>query len=128
MDAGRAVWWAVTIDCNDPRRVAEFWSAVFDVPVTDPGPDRPGWLRLAPRGADGPFVNFQPVAEPKAGKTRLHVDVLVDDLEAAVARVVALGGGDTGAREQLARGRIAVVRDPEGNEFCVLAPPASSYT
>jgi predicted enzyme related to lactoylglutathione lyase len=69
-------------------------------------------------------MNFQPVSEPKVGKVRIHVDVLVDDLDAAVARVVALGGADTSTREHLPRGRIAVMQDPEGNEFCLLAPPA----
>jgi predicted enzyme related to lactoylglutathione lyase len=122
--APRATWWAVTIDCNEPRRVAEFWAALLDCAVTDPGPDRPGWLRLQPRGPDGPFMNLQPVDEPRSGKVRIHVDVLVDDPDAAVERVLELGGSDTGAREVLPRGRIAIMRDPEGNEFCLLAPPA----
>jgi hypothetical protein len=38
------------------------------------------------------------VKEPKVGKVRIHVDVLVDDLEAAVESVVALGGSVIGAR------------------------------
>lgn len=63
------------------------------------------------------------MTEPKVGKVRLHLDVLVDDLDAAVDQVVALGGSDFGAREDLPRGRIAVMSDPEGNEFCLLAPP-----
>jgi predicted enzyme related to lactoylglutathione lyase len=118
-----AAWWAVTIDCIDPRRLAEFWSALLECPLLEAGPDRPGWLRLQPLGSNGPFVNFQPVEEPKAAKARLHLDVLVADIEPGVARVVALGGADTGAREALPRGRIAIMRDPEGNEFCLLAPP-----
>ena len=71
-----------------------------------------------------PFINFQPVDEPKVGKVRLHIDVLVEDIDAAVGRVGALGGRDTGKRETLPRGRIAVMWDPEGNEFCLLAPTA----
>jgi predicted enzyme related to lactoylglutathione lyase len=120
----RATWWAITVDCNDPRRVAGFWAALLDCEVTEPGPDRPGWLRVHPRGAGGPFINFQPVDEPRTGKVRIHVDVLVDDPDAGVTRVIELGGADTGTREELPRGRIAVMRDPEGNEFCLLAPPA----
>jgi predicted enzyme related to lactoylglutathione lyase len=119
----RAAWWAVTVDCRDPRRVAEFWAALLGCPVLELGTDRQGWLRLEPLGPDGPFLNLQPVSEPKVGKARLHLDVLVEDPEAAVARVVELGGFDTGVREELVRGRIAVMQDPEGNEFCVLAPP-----
>ena len=120
----RATWWAVTVDCNEPRRVAELWAGLFDCPVIEAGPDRPGWLRLQPLGPTGLFMSFQPVDEPRAGKVRIHLDVLVGDPDQAVERVLELGGADTGVREELPRGRIAVMRDPEGNEFCLLAPPA----
>lgn len=120
-----ATWWAVTVDCNEPRRVVDFWSALLDSAVIEPGADRSGWFRLQPHGSGGPFMNFQPVKEPKVAKARIHVDVLVDDLDAAVDRVVALGGAETGMRDELPRGRIAIMQDPEGNEFCLLAPPAS---
>lgn len=120
-----AIWWAVTVDCKDTGRVAEFWAALLDTDAIELGADRPGWRRLQPGGSGRPFINFQPVTERKVGKLRIHLDVLVDDLEAGVALVVGLGGADTGSREQLSRGQIAVVQDPEGNEFCVLAPPAS---
>ena len=123
-DVSRAAWWAITIDCNESHRLADFWSDLFGCAVVEPGADRPGWLRLQPLGSNGPFMNFQPVKEPKVGKVRIHVDVLVDDIDAAVELVVALGGADTGTREELPRGRIAVMRDPEGNEFCLLAPPS----
>jgi hypothetical protein len=33
-----------------------------------------------------------------------------------VERVLTLGGADTGAREDLARGRIDVMADPEGSD------------
>lgn len=118
-------WWAVTVDCADPRRVVAFWSALLGCGVIEPGPDRPAWFRLQPLGPTGPFMNFQPVEEPKVGKARIHMDVFVDDLEAAVDRVAELGGADPGAREELPRGRIAVMRDSEGNEFCLLAAPRS---
>jgi predicted enzyme related to lactoylglutathione lyase len=116
-----AAWWAITIDCRDPRQLAEFWSSLMATPIVEPGPDRPNWLRLQPLAPRGPFMNFQPVGEPTSGKARLHVDVLVRDLDAGVERVLSLGGSDTGARDELLRGRIAVMRDPEGNEFCLLA-------
>lgn len=96
---------------------------MFDCPVLEAGPDRVNWLRLQPHGAGGPFMNFQPVEEARVGKARLHVDVLVDDIDAAAARAVTFGATDTGAREDLLRGRIAIMRDPEGNEFCLLASP-----
>lgn len=119
-----AAWWAITIDCNEPRTVAHFWSALLECSVTEPGPDRPGWLRLQPPTSGAPLINFQPVDDLKQGKVRIHLDILVGEIEAAVQRVVALGGTDTGEQEDLPRGRIAVMRDPEGNEFCLLSPPA----
>jgi predicted enzyme related to lactoylglutathione lyase len=120
---GTGAWWAVTIDCHEPRRLGRFWAELLATPIMDVGPVRPGWVRLQPLAPHGPFVNFQPVPERKVGKLRLHLDVLVGDLESGTERVVALGGTDTGRRETLPRGPIAVVLDPEGNEFCVLAPP-----
>lgn len=74
------------------------------------GPDQPGWLRLQRLAPEGLFINFQPVSEPKVGKVRLHLNVLVGDLDTGVARVLALGGADTGARENLPRGRNAVMQ------------------
>ncbi len=118
-----ALWWAVTIDCHEPRRLGRFWAELLATPMMDAGPDRPGWVRLQPLASHGPFINFQPVQERKVGKLRLHLDVLVRDLESGAERVVALGGTDTGRRETLSRGSIAVMLDPEGKEFCVLAPP-----
>jgi predicted enzyme related to lactoylglutathione lyase len=123
-----AAWWAITIDCDDPRSLAEFWSSLLGTPVVEPGPDRPNWFRLQPLAPHGPFVNFQPVEEPKVGKTRIHLDIIVGDLDAAVEHVSSLGGTDTGARDDLPRGRIAVMLDPAGNEFCLLAAPSAERT
>jgi hypothetical protein len=58
--------------------------------------------------------------EPKQGKSRVHLDVLTEDLHGAVARVVTLGGRDTGERPCYEEGTVAVA-DSEGTEFCVVA-------
>jgi hypothetical protein len=39
-----------------------------------------------------PTLRFQRVPEPKTTKNRLHLDVSVDDLDEACARVEAFGG------------------------------------
>ncbi len=124
-DRAQAPAWAgVTIDCRDPRRVAEFWSALLSVRSRPAGPDRDGWFRLGPATRGGPVLNFQPVAEEKAGKTRVHLDLWVDDLQGSIELVERLGGARGGEVQDLERGRIAVMADPEGNEFCLIAPPA----
>jgi len=65
-------WSSVTIDCIDPHRVAGFWSALLGRPV---GPSEPAWVYLGERGDELPRLVFQPVSEPKVGKTRIHLDV-----------------------------------------------------
>jgi predicted enzyme related to lactoylglutathione lyase len=115
----------ITIDCLSPALVGGFWSALLDAPLRDE--PLPGWLRLGPLTEDGPLINFQPVPEGKQGKNRLHLDVLTDDLPAAIARVQALGGEDRAEKHVYDVGTVVVMADPEGNELCLVAgnpPPA----
>jgi len=60
------------------------------------------------------------VGEAKAAKNRLHLDFRPDDQAAEVDRLLAQGAvlRDVGQGEQT----WVVLADPEGNEFCVLAP------
>jgi predicted enzyme related to lactoylglutathione lyase len=66
-------------------------------------------------------VNFQPVPEEKVGKTRIHLDLWVDDLERALAFVERLGGSGTGEQHSYPGGTAVVMADPEGHEFCIVA-------
>jgi predicted enzyme related to lactoylglutathione lyase len=111
------VWSAVTIDCLDPERVARFWSTLLG---RAPGPSEDGWVYLGERGDPVPRLVFQPVAEPAAGKVRIHLDVTVDDLAESVATVVRLGGRETGERHEYDEGVVVVMADPEGHEFCLV--------
>ncbi|MGP4111086.1 VOC family protein [Streptomyces sp. 4N509B] len=110
-------WAGVTIDCVDVERVADFWSALLDRPRT---PSRPGWVYLGRSGDPQPRLTFQPVTEPKRGKARLHLDVVVDDIDRGVAQVVALGGRFTGERHDYDEGVVVVMTDPEEHEFCLV--------
>ena len=111
------VWSGVTIDCLDTERVARFWSALLD---REPGPSRDGWVYLGERGDPQPRLVFQPVPEPATGKVRIHLDISVDDIDEAVAVVIALGGRATGERHDSDEGVVVVVADPEGHEFCLV--------
>jgi predicted enzyme related to lactoylglutathione lyase len=112
-----ASWSAVTIDCLDPERIARFWSALLG---RRPGPSQDGWVYLGERGDALPRMVFQPVPEPQQGKARLHLDITVDDIDRAIARVNALGGRDTGERHGHSEGVVVVAADPEGHEFCLV--------
>lgn len=108
----------VTIDCLDVDRVASFWAGVLGGHPHEP---MPGWLRLRANTAGGSLtVNFQPVPEVKAGKARVHLDLLTDDLEAATTRVIQLGGRSTGERHDYDEGAVVVLTDPEGTELCLV--------
>lgn len=103
----------VTFDCSDALAVARFWAAALGTDVDeDSTPDRayveaPGW--------GGPNMWFVRVPEPKTAKNRMHFDLRADgSVEAEVARLVSLGATVLNSSSDL-----TVMRDPEGNEFCV---------
>ena len=116
---------AVTVDCQDALTVARFWSAALDRPL-DPKPssdfasigmaghrDTQGW-RL---DNDVTWL-FAKVPEPKVAKNRMHVDLAAADREAEVARLVELGATRVSDMDEWGY-EWTVMRDPEGNEFCV---------
>ena len=102
---------------QDPVRVAAFWSALLERPV---GPSEEGWVYLGERSDPLPRLVFQPVPEPSPGKVRIHLDIEVDDLEAATHLVRELGGRATGERHEHPGGVVAVMVDPEDHEFCLV--------
>lgn len=116
----------VTFDCRHPASVARFWAAALDGYEVAPY-DEAELARLRAMGIDdpeddpsvlvegpGPRLFFQRVPEEKVAKNRVHLDLRAADVDAEVARLVALG-----ARELLRRDGGAVLADPEGNELCI---------
>jgi hypothetical protein len=109
-------WSGVTIDCRDPERVADSWSALLDRPR---GPRQAGSIYLGLRGETQPRLVFQQVPEPKVGKVRIHLDVTVDDIDAGIREVIELGGGSLDRRHEYDEGVVVTMADPEGHEFCL---------
>ena len=114
-----ARWSAITIDCKDPDRLGAFWGHLLARAPSEQESD-PGWVRLGEVGGPQPAINFQLVPEPKYGKTRIHLDVSVDDMDEAVANVQRLGGRSLAQRYDYDEGVVMVMADPEGNEFCLV--------
>ena len=105
----------VTIDCRDTRELARFWVAALGAEIIHEVDDG-GMLVLSSAG--NVDIGLQQVAEPRAGKNRLHLDLGAPDRPAEVARLVTLGA--TVVEEHVFPGMAwSVLRDPEGNEFCV---------
>jgi predicted enzyme related to lactoylglutathione lyase len=112
----------VTIDCHDALVVGRFWSAVLGRPLaTEPEPD-PDFATIGGTEPEAPgdTVNwlFARVPEPKTAKNRMHVDLVADDREAEVDRLIGLGAKRLADKSEY--GHVwTVLADPEGNEFCV---------
>jgi len=110
----------ITIDCAEPRALAEFWMKALDLEIAF---DAEGWFvqLRSPANPAQPYLGLQKVPEPRPGKNRVHIDFSTDDREGEVERLVALGA--TRVDEQSVPGLTwTVLRDPEGNEFCVGSP------
>ncbi len=104
----------IVVDCEAPEIVAAFWAAVtgYDqVVATD------SYVAIAdPHGVE-PEIAFVKVPEPKTVKNRIHLDLHVSDLAAEVERLLSLGARRADGFPQ--KETLAVMSDPEGNEFCV---------
>jgi hypothetical protein len=66
---------------------------------------------------------IQKVPEPKTSKSRVHLDIETDDIEAEVGRLEALGA----TRAILQSDGGWVMFDVCGKEFCVIAPETPGF-
>jgi hypothetical protein len=136
----------VVFDAADPESLAGFWALALGYVMEPPPPGFATWedfgrsigLRedefgdqaavVDPAG-EGPRLYFQRVPEGKTAKNRVHLDVRVAGrdvrgaerdglIEEHVARLLDVGG-TIAWRTSDKRGSAVVMRDPEGNEFCV---------
>ncbi len=107
---------SVVINTTDHDRLVEFWSELLGVGIARSIPPFFTWLE--PQQEGGVSVAIQFVPDPTPGRRRLHLDTAVSDVDAAAARIVALGGSHVEDHEV---GGFAwkVMADPDGNEFCI---------
>ena len=114
----------LVIDATDPGRLARFWCGLLDVSVETTIGD--GQFVVLSAAKDGLTLGFQRVGEGKAGKNRLHLDLIVEDLDQATAEVETLGGRwlEPGSTRELEGFRWRCMADPEGNEFDIDVAPS----
>jgi len=107
----------LTFDCEDPTRLAAFWAEALREKVDDGGNE---FFVSIGRGRPeaGPNWFFIKVPEGKTAKNRLHLDLLADDRQAELARLVELGAKHVADKEEWGNSW-SVMADVEGNEFCV---------
>jgi predicted enzyme related to lactoylglutathione lyase len=114
---GRKARVELVLDCAEPTKLAQFWREALDYRdyYTDTN-----LAVLVPKEGIGSPLLLQGVPEPKSGKNRMHLDIVVDDVEAETHRLQALGADRIDEGVQSFGGtRWVRMSDPEQNEFCV---------
>jgi hypothetical protein len=126
---------SVVFDCVDAAPLARFWAAALGWAVApydedelerlaakgiyDPEDD-PSVMVEPPGDAELPVLYFTEVPEEKVAKNRVHLDLAADGpLEDEVQRLEALGAHVQNWAEE-GGSMWCVMRDPQGNEFCVV--------
>lgn len=108
---------SVSFDAADALALARFWAAVFGSDVDEDSTTDKAFVEAA--GWGGPNIWFTRVPEPKAAKNRMHFDLRAPGAVAAeVSRLQKLGASVV--RNYPGH---TIMRDPEGNEFCVEPGP-----
>jgi Glyoxalase-like domain len=136
----------VVLDAAEPTRLARFWAYALGYVPEPPPQGFSSWEEFGrsiglkeeqfgdqaaiidPEGA-GPRLYIQRVPEGKTAKNRVHLDVRVagpdprgDErtqlIEERVTQLIQ-AGASLAWRHNDARCSSVVLRDPEGNEFCV---------
>lgn len=111
------------LDCADADTLADFWAAALGLRRS---PFDPPYVSLTDPERRWPDLLLQQVPEPKAGKNRAHLDIRVADLDGTVARLCGLGATVLSPAHDDVGFRVAILTDPQGNEFCVITPPAGT--
>jgi catechol 2,3-dioxygenase-like lactoylglutathione lyase family enzyme len=107
-------------DCPDPRSLAAFYAAVLGLRVVQDSDD---WVAIG-TGPDDRRLAFQRAATwvapqwPDPGHPQqLHVDIRVDDVDAAERGVLALGARELAGEQGTG---FRVFADPAGHPFCLV--------
>ncbi|HEU4997496.1 MAG TPA: VOC family protein [Lapillicoccus sp.] len=112
------------IDCPDPRSLAAFYARLLAMEVLEDSVDwvvlgrAPGMRELAFQRADP----WTPPVWPDPSRPLVHLDLRVDDVEAA--EQAALAAGATRAPGTPEHGW-RVFRDPVGHVFCFVFGPSA---
>jgi len=110
----------VIVDCPDPAALARFYAELLGLPITYQDDDFVVVARNDETSGMGFQLapDFQPPRWPDPSRPQqMHFDVMVDDVEAAEPRVLALGA------RRLAGGDSRVYADPAGHPFCLIPRP-----
>jgi predicted enzyme related to lactoylglutathione lyase len=110
----------ITFAADEPQRLAEFWSELLDGYIAESAGS--SWRAEG----DGPGLFFNRLQKSPTIELPIHLDVNVPDREAEIERLLKLGAKlvETKSHQIGDLSEIwTVMRDPEGNGFCIQSPP-----
>jgi catechol 2,3-dioxygenase-like lactoylglutathione lyase family enzyme len=110
--------WGVT----DVERARAFWEPALGYRPRDADHDET-WALLVPESGDGPQFALDRVTSDKP--RRHHLDLYADDVDAEVDRLLALGATRDEHWDYPDDPDYVVLRDPDGNPFCVCERPSA---
>jgi predicted enzyme related to lactoylglutathione lyase len=125
----------INIDVDDLDKGVAFYAEAFGLTPLR----RFGATAVELGGAQAPIYVLQkaPVTPPFPGAetrrdygrhwTPVHVDLVVDDLERALARALQAGARVESEIESYRWGRMTLMADPFGNGFCLIQLDAAGY-
>lgn len=110
---------AITLDCPDPVRLAQFYSEALDLPITV---STPGFVLVGREGSPGlgfyRVDDYRPPTWPESAVPKqVHLDLGVDDLDEAQVRLIALGAIEPEVQPLPHKRRVLL--DPAGHPFCI---------
>jgi Glyoxalase-like domain len=111
---------AVTFACEDTKLMAEFWAEFLD--GYSPRSAGESWHATG----DGTTLSFHEMEKSPTIELPIHLDVNVPDREGELQRLLGLGARLVETKSH-SIGDLSetwtVMRDPEGNGFCIQSPP-----
>lgn len=109
----------VVINVQDMGRAVEFWSAVLGYRPRETTWD-PNFMMLVHPNQGRVPVSLQLADGPPEQPVRLHLDLYTSEQTRQVERLLGLGATRVRDWPYPADADFVVLRDPDGNEFCVI--------
>jgi catechol 2,3-dioxygenase-like lactoylglutathione lyase family enzyme len=109
----------VVVNVRDMTRAVRFWSAALGYRQREEHWDPEFMMLVHPDGEQTP-VSLQLTDSDPREPVRVHLDLYTDEQQRHVDRLVALGATRVQDWPYPPEPDFVVLRDPDGNEFCVI--------
>jgi catechol 2,3-dioxygenase-like lactoylglutathione lyase family enzyme len=112
----------VVINVQDMKRAVDFWTAALGYVRRDPEWD-PQFMTLVEPARQHLAVSLQLTDSRQEEPTRVHLDLYTSERARHVERLTGLGAIRVEDWPYPQDADFIVMRDPDGNEFCVIDHP-----